>query len=45
MSVIFTKKISKTIFIKQQNNGLNYIENTELLDKSYFSLIDNLNKR
>jgi len=41
----YKRLISETIHIKQQNNGLNFNEDTELLDKSYFPLLTKLKNK
>lgn len=41
----YKRLISETIHIKQQKNGLNINEDTDLLDKTYFPLLEKLNNQ
>jgi len=36
------RNISKIIHIKEQKNSLNLMKDTELLDNSYFNILDNI---
>ena len=38
----YKRLISESIYIKQQKNGLNLNEDTDLLDKTYFPLLDKI---
>ena len=41
----YKRLISEMIHIKEQNNGLNLQKDTELLNESYFDLLDRLVRR